>query len=212
MPYIYKITNTSNQKIYIGKTLSSIEKRWKEHCNDYNKQRCEKRPLYDAMQKYGLSIFTIEIIEECSLENINEREIYWIEKLNSYKDGYNATMGGDGISYIDYDLVVEIYKKNKNQIKTAEILGIHKSSVQRILKLKNIEIVQFGQTKKPVSQYTLEGIFIQTFDSRREAANWIIENHYTDTKIDGSSTVANKISLVCRNKRKTAFSFKWKDS
>ena len=42
MAYIYKIINNINQKIYIGKTSSTIEKRFKEHCNDSKKERCEK--------------------------------------------------------------------------------------------------------------------------------------------------------------------------
>ena len=46
MAYIYKITNQINGKVYIGKTLSSIEERWKEHCKDYKREYCEKRPLY----------------------------------------------------------------------------------------------------------------------------------------------------------------------
>ena len=58
--YIYKITNLINQKAYIGKTTSTIEKRWKEHCQDYKRRQYEKRPLYDAMNKYGIENFSIE--------------------------------------------------------------------------------------------------------------------------------------------------------
>ena len=61
MPYIYKITNTINNKVYIGKTVASIEERWKEHCHDYKRHRCEKRPLYAAMRKYGVEHFQIEL-------------------------------------------------------------------------------------------------------------------------------------------------------
>lgn len=46
MPYIYKITNDVNQKIYVGKTESSIEKRFREHCKDAFKEHSEKRPLW----------------------------------------------------------------------------------------------------------------------------------------------------------------------
>ena len=48
---IYKITNLINGKIYIGKTLDTIEKRWKDHKSDSVRPRCEKRPLYSAMNK-----------------------------------------------------------------------------------------------------------------------------------------------------------------
>ena len=76
MPYIYKITNKINDKIYVGKTLDTIENRWREHKNDYQKRRNEKRPLYSAMRKYGIDNFFIEKIEECSIDEINSREIY----------------------------------------------------------------------------------------------------------------------------------------
>lgn len=65
MGYIYKITNDKNGKMYIGKTeLPNPEDRWKEHLNDYKKERCEKRPLYEAMNKYGVEHFHFEVIEE----------------------------------------------------------------------------------------------------------------------------------------------------
>lgn len=50
MAFIYKITNKINGKIYIGKTLKTIEGRWKEHLKDYKRPRFEKRPLYSAMK------------------------------------------------------------------------------------------------------------------------------------------------------------------
>ena len=49
MSYIYKITNDINDKVYVGKTNFSIQKRFEEHCKDAFKPRTEKRPLYMAM-------------------------------------------------------------------------------------------------------------------------------------------------------------------
>lgn len=94
MAYIYQIINDINNKIYIGKTEFSIDKRFKEHCSDAFKERNEKRPLYSAMRKYGIEHFHIELIEET--DNPEEREKYWIEQKQSFKNGYNATLGGDG--------------------------------------------------------------------------------------------------------------------
>ena len=115
MPYIYKITNKINNKIYIGKTShSSIEERFKEHIRDSRKTRCEKRPLYDAMNKYGVENFSIEQIEQVKNDEIaSEREQFWIEKLRTYIgfsdcNGYNATLGGDSKRYYNY---TEIAKK-----------------------------------------------------------------------------------------------------
>ena len=75
MPYIYKITNNLNGKVYIGKTNFTIEKRWREHCQDSQKETLQKRPLYSAMKKYGIENFSIEEIEQLETpQQAEERE------------------------------------------------------------------------------------------------------------------------------------------
>lgn len=64
MGYIYIIKNRINDKVYIGKTDLDINKRFKEHVKDSRRRRCEKRPLYSAMRKYGCEHFYVELIEE----------------------------------------------------------------------------------------------------------------------------------------------------
>ena len=82
MAYIYKITNDVNEKVYIGKTNLNIKKRFAQHCADAFKTTNEKRPLYMAMRKYGVEHFNISLIEETNCPE--EREIYWIEKTQSF--------------------------------------------------------------------------------------------------------------------------------
>lgn len=98
MGLIYCISNDINEKKYIGLTTQTLEKRWKEHCRSAkNIKMIEKRPLYDAMNKYGIEHFSIIIIEDNIDNNIlPQREQYWIKYYNSYYNGYNATIGGDG--------------------------------------------------------------------------------------------------------------------
>lgn len=72
MAFIYVITNDINSKRYVGKTNNSIEKRFKEHIKNSKRERCEKRPLYNAMNKYGIEHFHIEELEECSAEESAE--------------------------------------------------------------------------------------------------------------------------------------------
>ncbi len=211
MAYIYQITNDVNQKIYIGKTENSIEKRFKEHCWDASRERNEKRPLYNAMRKYGVEHFHIELIEET--DNPEEREIYWIEKKQSFKNGYNATIGGDGRKYIDYDLVVKTYQDLQNIKLVAKQLNHDESTISKILKEKNIDIkssIEWMRENrgKKVGQYDLNDNFIQSFDSRGLASKYLIDNHYTTSvAIDA---VAGRIGQVCNGKRKTAYGFKWK--
>ena len=93
MGFIYKITNNINNKSYIGKTERSIEVRYKEHLRhkDYL-----DLPLYRAFNKYGIENFSISQIEECDNNDLDNREIYWINYYKTYSDGYNCTGGGEG--------------------------------------------------------------------------------------------------------------------
>ena len=97
MGFIYKITNKMNGKNYIGQTTRAIEQRWKEHLREKNDY-----PIHKAIKKYGESNFTVTMIEECTNEKLNEREIYWIKYYDSYNGhkGYNATRGGQNITHL----------------------------------------------------------------------------------------------------------------
>lgn len=85
---IYKITKISNGKSYIGQS-NDIERRFQEH------KTKQDIPIEVAIQKYGVSAFKFEIIEECQLEELDEKEIYWIAYYNTFKGiGYNCNAGG----------------------------------------------------------------------------------------------------------------------
>lgn len=205
MAYIYQIQNDVNGKLYVGKTEFSIEKRFKEHCNDAFSDRCEKRPLYSAMKKYGVEHFHISLIEET--DNPEEREKYWIEYLGTFKNGYNATIGGDGKRYIDYDLVVITYTNLKSISKTAQALNICTKTVSTILDIKKVNKLSSPEVSKlyksnPIIQYDLNNNFIKVFPSVSEAARQIVPN----TKSHG---VISHITDVCKGKRKSAYGFKW---
>ena len=210
MPYIYKITNQINGKSYIGKTLFSIEERWKEHCKDCRKEHYEKRPLYAAMNKYGVQSFSIEQIEECTDDILNDREKYWIEYYGTFKNGYNATLGGDGRAYIDYDLVVATYRELKSIKDTASKLGIDAGYTGKILKMRNESIIDQALINRvklghPVNQYDLQGNYIQTFPSVKNAAISLGKlKNYADRGC------ISHISDVCKGKRKTAYGYIWK--
>lgn len=131
MSYIYCITNHVNGKKYIGKTTSSVSKRWKEHCRDYKKERCKDRPLYRAMNKYGIDSFSIEMLEECSSKESSGRETYWINEFKTYG---NATTGGDGSIIWNYDEIRELYAARHSMKETAKIVGCHPDTVSKVVK------------------------------------------------------------------------------
>jgi group I intron endonuclease len=91
MAYIYKITNIESGKVYVGKTIFTPERRWNEHRWALNRKRQSKMPIHQAMLEEGVECFRFDVIEECCERDVLEREIYWINELNSHKDGYNAT-------------------------------------------------------------------------------------------------------------------------
>ena len=97
MGYIYVITNLINGKQYVGLS-KDCHKRWADHYSkSYTSNRKDdlEKVLYKAMKKYGRDNFSFQIIEECPEEKLAEREIYWIEQLKTYDNGYNETRGGD---------------------------------------------------------------------------------------------------------------------
>lgn len=212
MAYIYQITNKINGKIYIGKTEHSIEKRFKEHCTDAFKDRNEKRPLYAAMRKYGIENFEISLLEETN--NPEEREVYWIEQKRSFKFGYNATLGGDGKRYIDYDLVIATYQELQNITLTAKRLNISTDSVRNALNSKQINIKPSSEIAKEkygktIKMYNLKNEYLCSFSTLKEAASFLVNNGYAaSTAI--LKGVAAHIRDCANNKRKTAYQHVWK--
>ena len=203
MACIYKITNLVNDKVYIGKTLKTAEERWKEHCREYKKERCEKRPLYRAMNKYGIENFVYETIEECTVENINDREIYWIEYYGSFHYGYNATRGGDGTSYVNYDLVYRLFLEG-NTVKQIHLLTGHDcETITKILKNNGVLSEEIQQRARDLSKVSVIMIdkdtdeVLQIFPSMQEAVRHVGERN------------SSHIAAACQGKRKTVRGYKW---
>jgi group I intron endonuclease len=92
---IYKITNTKNNSLYIGCTINTLKHRFEEHCYRCLKTNINTK-LCNSIRKYGVEKFTIELIDECSLEKIYEREVELIKEYNSFENGLNSTLGGEG--------------------------------------------------------------------------------------------------------------------
>ena len=98
---IYCIENLINQNKYIGQS-NDIYTRWKEHKFELNKNTHHNRYLQNAWNKYGKENFKFYIVEICEKSILDEREIYYIKYFDTYaylgnKNGYNLTIGGEGI-------------------------------------------------------------------------------------------------------------------
>lgn len=205
MPYIYKITNSLNGKIYIGKTSSTVETRWKEHQEDATCRSKKHRPLYTAIQKYGADKFIIEQIEEVPNDAVAcEREIFWIEYYGSFKNGYNATKGGDGRQYADYDLIFALFNEGKTGKEICQITGYTDKTVTLALKQKGVSEEARKARGHTQSQAVLmlnknTSQVLQVFSSLTEAERFL-------DKPGGR----RHISEVCRGKRQTAYGYKWK--
>jgi group I intron endonuclease len=87
---IYKITNLKNGKSYVGQTVRKLSERLKEH------RKSKDTAIGRALRKYGNIYFSVDILEECSsIEELNEKEIFYIQELKTLKpNGYNLTIGG----------------------------------------------------------------------------------------------------------------------
>lgn len=135
---IYKITKKENGKSYIGQS-NDIERRIKEH------QYKTDLAIELAIHKYGIDAFNYEVLEQCSLEELDAKEIYWIQYYNTFKGfGYNCNKGGgdsrgenngrtnltnEDVAYIRecYDLHKrrkEVYKQFKDKISFSAFASI----------------------------------------------------------------------------------------
>ena len=200
MAYIYQITNDINEKIYIGKTESSIENRFREHCNDAFRERNEKRPLYSAMRKYGIEHFHIKLIEETN--DPEEREKYWIEKLGSFKYGYNATIGGDGKRYADYDLIYSLYNQGNNYKQIHEITHYDDHTIKVALDNHGItpqerDIRRIQTLYKPVAMVDIK-------------TNKILKVYPSITEAEKENGNTHHIADVCKGTRKSCKGYFWK--
>lgn len=207
---IYCITNKINGKKYVGKTMLSIEERWKQHLRDGKKEFVQKRPLYSAFKKYGSENFEIQLLEEVPADILNERECYWIATLDTYSNGYNATTGGDGTVLYDYNAFIQDYLNGSLVKEIANKYGCEEHTVTKVLQAVNIDgnINSVKRQKKQVSRYTMTNEYIDSFDSYKDAARQLI--------MEGSkgavSTIATNIGRVINGKRKTCEGYYWKNN
>ena len=91
---IYKITNTINGKIYIGRS-TNIQDRWVQHIKSALEiGTIAKTQLYKEMKEYGIENFSFELLEKCDKSQLNEKEKYYIALFKTNEWGLNENSGG----------------------------------------------------------------------------------------------------------------------
>jgi group I intron endonuclease len=170
---IYKI-ESPNGKVYIGQTTN-----WDVRQKHYKNRSAERQPkLYNSIKKYRWENFKKELFEECSLEQLNEREIFWKKyyiDLLGWKNmlfcGIYDTGGGPkseetktkmSISHLNKKASIE----TRNKISKSK-LGTHHSEITKL----NMSISRIGKTNsKCALQYSLNGELIKEWVNGRQAS------------------------------------------
>jgi group I intron endonuclease len=184
---IYKITSPSN-KVYVGKTYD-LRKRINAHkcATKYGKNIL----LHNSIRKYGWDAHSLEIIEEVEDVLMNEREVYWVERLKTYcyenKQGLNMTKGGEGqrSTWMHKTELRSYFSKKfsgsgnpfhgrSHSVETKKVIS-EKASLRN--RSNGIRIPEWGAEKgrdvvrKKVLCYDFDGKFISEYKSVTEASN-----------------------------------------
>ena len=141
---IYMILNTYNNKCYVGST-KNFYKRKLEHWNLLSKNKHHSNHLQKSYLKYGADKFVFIILEECEIEKLLEREIFWIDLKKSIKPshGYN----------------IAIPKRNENlKLREDTILKLKMNSYKQWYTDKRISLEEFLEGKRAKDLYIKKGI------------------------------------------------------
>lgn len=166
---IYIIKNTVNDKVYVGQTKVSLKLRFQNHLSAARNGK--DYIIGKAIRKYGENKFYIELLEECTIEELNEREKYWIAFFNSTdnRSGYNISTGGNVIrttKELNKDIVIKLFNSGIPAFKIAKILHTGVPNITNLLKSLNIRY----------------GVDLQKVDT-------VEESMIIDLYLDGYSTV-----------------------
>ncbi len=190
---IYSITNLVNGNMYIGQTLRSFKERWDAHKRELRANVHHNNCLQGAFNKYGEENLIFQVVHSCDeLDNLNKLEVYYIEKYDTFKNGYNLTMGGDGEYYCNQKERLELLKQKKiNLLRTKGlsediIIGIKKAlakETDKIFRIRCSEISKMFNVSEP------------TVASIRHLKSWAeIGEHLNDAVIERWSVSSKKRS------------------
>ena len=207
---IYCITNLKNGMRYVGQSRN-IERRFSQHLTDDKKLNTK---LGKDMLIFDKGDFSLTILQECKVEELDNLERYWISKLNTYPNEYNMTPGGRD-KVIDYNTIRAL---TKEQVKIGWEEGLSAKGIRKKYGMSSIpaiknqllelgyseeEISKRGQERKElagaksVAQLNQNGEIIKVFKSLNEAGREL-------------NISSQNIGKVCKGIRGSAGGFKWK--
>lgn len=201
MGEIYVITNKINEKKYVGQTSYTTKIRWQQHVQDIWRY---DYPLYRALRKYGVENFEIECLEECRNEELNTREIYYIEKYDAYTSGYNCTLGGEGRKIeFDKEEVIRLWTLGYSISHVSNTVGIYPEAIRLFLYSQGIskeEVLKRSYTYKQkktcqIDYHSRE--IVRVHDSVVAAANFLGGDR-------------SSVSAVCFGTIPFAYGFVWR--
>lgn len=202
--YIYIIKNDVNNLVYIGLTTQSIQKRWYDHvkCSKYKNSK-----FYRAIREIGITHFRIHILEECLIDKLNDKEREYIAKYDSFKNGYNSTLGGFGtyIYELDEDEIIRLYKLNYGITSIAKMNQCSPCVIKCILQKHKIEFRSYLNQPISVVQLDKDYNIINTFENKEEAYEWLTKNYRSTMK---KAESYHYIKLSC-DSGSVAFGYKW---
>jgi len=198
---IYKITNPKG-KVYLGQSID-LENRLDRY--KYLGSRAKQHKLNNSIEKYGFENHIMEIIEICSLEELDEREIFYIKQYNCVKEGLNIKHGGEGGGLMEEETKQKIASSNKGKKHSLQTRKqMSQSKINHPMYTdewrESISEANFGGTNsKPITQYDKNGKFIKKWNSKAKAARRLNINPIS-------------IANVTTGRSKTAGGFIWKNS
>lgn len=213
---IYSIYCIPEDKFYIGQTSASLKRRMSQHYRAGKYYGDEATLIDRTLQQYPKSDFIIQEIEQCTMDNRNDREIYWIDYYESmYPNGYNCAPGGrvNRCNFTDDELddIAKLYASGQSLAQIAQVYSVSTDTVRKYLEQMDIAIrslqeqQQFNNTHQ-FYRMDCNHIVLQSYNSYSEIGQWLIDNNLTTSQNPARAGVAIRYAILFEHE---AYGFLW---
>lgn len=223
--FIYIIKNTITNQCYVGVTHSH-KKRKQQHFKALRENTHYNLKLQRSYNKYKESFFLFEIVRECEIDELYSLEIEYIDKCNSYSNGFNLTKGGRGGDVRKVNQFCKegrLIKEWDSISQAADYLNIQHTHIWKCCNLRQQTAGGFQWRYKEdfenklkqgckrrgdikyIFQYSIEGAFIKQFNNAVEAAQTIETHNNKNVR-----SIAINIRKVCQLTSFIAYGYQWR--